>query len=68
MDGPEYGEELTMIFDTGATLTTLNRRTLDLLEIPLPAATPRLRLHTAAGEIEAPPVLPDAASPGHAAA
>jgi len=57
VDGPEYGEELTMIFDTGATLTTLNRHTLDLLEIPVPSDAPRIQLNTAAGEIEAELVL-----------
>ncbi|MBW2273650.1 MAG: retropepsin-like domain-containing protein [Deltaproteobacteria bacterium] len=60
VDGPEYGEELTMIFDTGATLSTLNRHTLDLLEIPVPVDAPRIRLNTAAGEIEVDLVLADA--------
>jgi hypothetical protein len=60
IDGPEYGEELRMIFDTGATLTTLNRHTLDLLDIPIPRNAPRIQLNTAAGEIEAQLVLVDA--------
>jgi len=59
-DGPEFGEDLTFIFDTGATLTTLDRRTLDLLDIPIPVDAPTVVVHTAAGEMEASLVLVDA--------
>jgi hypothetical protein len=59
-DGPRYGEELSMIFDTGATFTTLNRRALEMLEVPVPADAPVAVLRTANGEVEAPLVLVDA--------
>jgi hypothetical protein len=59
-DGPRYGEELPMVFDTGATYTTLDRRALELLEIPVPADAPLAVLRTANGEVEAPLVLADA--------
>ncbi len=60
LDGPEVGEQVEMIFDTGATLTTLDRATLDRLDIAVPADAPRVTLRTANGEIEAPLVLVDA--------
>ncbi len=59
-DGGEFGEEFNMIFDTGATLTTLNRRSLELLDIPVPPDAPTIVLHTAAGEMEAALALLDA--------
>lgn len=59
-DGPRYGEEFPMIFDTGATYTTLNRAALDLLEVEVPDDAPLVLLRTANGEIEAPLVLVDA--------
>lgn len=60
VDGPELGERFTMIFDTGATYTTLSRAALDTLDIHVPGDAPRARLQTAGGEIEAPLVLVDA--------
>ena len=60
VDGPRYGEEFSMIFDTGATYTTLNRRALALLEVEVPRDAPIAKLRTASGEIEAPLVLVDA--------
>ena len=59
-DGPRYGEEFPMIFDTGATYTTLNRAALERLEIDVPRDAPNAVLRTANGEIEAPLVLVDA--------
>lgn len=59
-DGPRYGEEFTMIFDTGATYTTLDRAALATLEVPVPADAPTAVLRTANGEVEAPLVLVDA--------
>lgn len=59
-DGPRYGEEFPMIFDTGATYTTLNREALGQLEIEIPRDAPLAILRTANGEIEAPLVLVDA--------
>ncbi len=59
-DGARYGEEFSMIFDTGATYTTLNREALGLLEIEVPRDAPIAVLRTANGEIEAPLVLVDA--------
>jgi hypothetical protein len=60
-DGPVYGEEFAMIFDTGATYTTLGREALGVLEIDVPLDAPRVTLHTAAGESVVPLVLADAA-------
>jgi energy-coupling factor transporter transmembrane protein EcfT len=59
-DGGEFGEEFKMIFDTGATLTTLNRRSLELLDVHIPPDAPTIVLHTAAGEMEASLALLDA--------
>jgi predicted aspartyl protease len=60
VDGSRYGEEFSMIFDTGATYTTLNRQALALLEIEVPRDAPIANLRTASGEIQAPLVLVDA--------
>jgi len=60
VDGPAVGEPLEMIFDTGATFTTLDRATLDRLGVPLEADAPWITLRTANGPIEAPLVLVDA--------
>jgi hypothetical protein len=59
-DGPRYGEEFVMIFDTGATYTTLSRAALALLEVDVPPDAPIAVLRTANGEIEAPLVQVDA--------
>ncbi len=60
VDGPEFGEEVEMIFDTGATLSTLDQRTLETLDIHIPPDAPTVQLHTAAGEVEARLALLDA--------
>jgi hypothetical protein len=60
-DGPVYGDEFAMIFDTGATYTTLSREALGMLGVDVPLDAPRVTLHTAAGESVVPLVLLDAA-------
>jgi clan AA aspartic protease (TIGR02281 family) len=60
VDGPAVGEQVEMLFDTGATLTTLDRATLDRIGITIPTDAPWVSLRTANGEIEAPLVLVDA--------
>lgn len=42
--------EVTMIFDTGASFTTLDTETLRALGVRVPADAPEVRVHTAAGE------------------
>lgn len=49
--------DLTMLFDTGATLTTMNRATLRRLGVSVPADAPVLELRTANGPAQAPIVL-----------
>jgi len=60
VDGPVVGERVEMIFDTGATFTTLDRSTLARLEVAIRHDAPRITLRTANGPIEAPLVLVDA--------
>ncbi|MBW2229226.1 MAG: retropepsin-like domain-containing protein [Deltaproteobacteria bacterium] len=60
IDGPRLGEQFDMIFDTGATFTTLDERTLRALGLDVPVSAPRVTLQTANGRIEAPLVLVDA--------
>lgn len=60
IDGPEIGEGFTMVFDTGATLTTLDRASLRAIGIPIPSDAPRVTLQTAGGVIQANLVLVDA--------
>lgn len=60
VDGPRVGERLQMIFDTGATFTTLDHATLDRLGVRVEPDAPWITLHTANGAIEAPLVLVDA--------
>ena len=59
-DGPRYGEEFQMIFDTGATYTTLDRASLEQLELEISRHAPHATLRTANGEVDAPLVLVDA--------
>lgn len=58
-DGPEFSEELPLLFDTGATLTTLDRDALRALGVPIPSDSPTARFQTANGEVESPLVLLD---------
>jgi len=54
-----HTEDLWMLFDTGATYTTLNATTLAALGVPVPADSPVVTLGTANGDIEAPVVMID---------
>lgn len=49
--------EVRMIFDTGATLTTLNRATLRKIGVRVPPDAPKMMVHTAAGPKETQVVL-----------
>ena len=60
IDGPETGEEFTMIFDTGATFTTLDYASLSEIGVRIERDAPRVTLFTANGTIEAALVLVDA--------
>lgn len=51
--------ERWMLFDTGATFTTLTREALDTLGVAVPDNAPTAQLHTANGITEAPLVLID---------
>jgi clan AA aspartic protease (TIGR02281 family) len=54
----QMGElDLSMLFDTGATLTTLDRRTLARLGVSVPHDAPVIQLRTANGPAQAPIVL-----------
>ena len=59
-DGPRYGEEFQMIFDTGATYTTLDSASLEQLELEVSPRAPHATLRTANGEVDAPLILVDA--------
>lgn len=58
-DGPSYSEELALLFDTGATLTTLDRGALRSLGLEVSSDAPTARFQTANGEVESPLVLLD---------
>ncbi|MFT5442888.1 MAG: hypothetical protein ACI8W3_001932 [Myxococcota bacterium] len=60
VDGPDFGEELKFVFDTGATLTTMSEDSLGLLGITIKDDAPVVKLRTASGELEARLVLVDA--------
>ena len=57
LDGPEHSEELLLLFDTGATFTTLDRETLRSLGVTVPSDAPTARFNTANGTMESPMVL-----------
>ncbi len=59
VEGPRKELEVNMIFDTGATLTTLNRATLRKIGVRVPDDAPRMQVHTAAGPQETVAVLVD---------
>jgi predicted aspartyl protease len=59
-DGPVYGEEFALLFDTGATYTTLNREALAAIGVEVPPDAPTVTLHTAGGEASSQLVLVDA--------
>ena len=60
IDGPVLGDQYAMIFDTGATLTTLDRHTVEAIGLEVSPDAPRIHLQTANGEIVAPLILVDA--------
>ena len=49
--GPGGEAEVKMIFDTGATITTVNRATLDRLGLVLDSSAPSIQSHTANGVV-----------------
>jgi len=49
VEGPKRQLEVTMLFDTGATLTTLDRATLRKIGVKVPRDAPRMTMQTAAG-------------------
>lgn len=53
LEGPRGGIDVSMIFDTGATLTTLDPATLDSLGLVVPADAPEVTVRTAGGERQA---------------
>ena len=59
VEGPRREAEITMIFDTGATLTTLDKATLRRIGIRVPKDAPKMSVHTAAGPRETQVVLVD---------
>jgi len=65
IDAPAGPREIELLFDTGATLTTLDRRTLGELGIPIPADSPVAVLQTANGRVESPVVLLERLWLGH---
>lgn len=56
-EGVRSDRELTMLFDTGASFTTLDRANLATLGVAVNDDLPTVRLNTANGTIEAPVVL-----------
>lgn len=60
LDGPDYGDRFRMIFDTGASFTTVTPEALAEIDVAIPSDAPRVTLNTAGGQIRAPLVLLDA--------
>ncbi|MEE2828187.1 MAG: retropepsin-like aspartic protease [Myxococcota bacterium] len=56
-EGSGVTSELAVLFDTGATITTLDRGALRSLRVEVPADAPTARFQTANGEVESPLVL-----------
>jgi clan AA aspartic protease (TIGR02281 family) len=65
VEGEVGPREIELLFDTGATLTTLDRKTLAELGIPIPRDSPVAVLQTANGPVESPVVLVDRLWLGH---
>jgi predicted aspartyl protease len=57
VEGPRRQVETSMIFDTGATITTLDRATLRQIGVRIPDDAPVMKVHTAAGPRETRVVL-----------
>jgi clan AA aspartic protease (TIGR02281 family) len=49
IEGPRRQVEVSMVFDTGASITTLNRATLRKIGVRIPDDAPQMTVHTAAG-------------------
>lgn len=62
--GPRTEVTHTMLFDTGATLTTLSAEALDELGAGVPPDAPIVTLNTAGGQVQAPLVLLDGVALG----
>ncbi len=60
LDGPDFGDRFRMIFDTGASFTTVTPDALAEIDVDVPRNAPRVTLNTAGGPIDAPLVLLDA--------
>jgi len=58
-DGPSDSQELPVLFDTGATFTTLDRGALGRLGVRVPDDAPMATFQTANGRVESPMVLLD---------
>lgn len=56
-DGPHFSEELEVLFDTGATFTTLDRGVLKALGVIVPDDAPMANFQTANGKVSSPMVL-----------
>ncbi len=65
VEGSEGPQTVAFLFDTGATLTTLDRRTLAELGVAVPEDAPVAVLQTANGVVESPIVLLDGLWLGH---
>ena len=59
VEGGRKSADVTMIFDTGATLTTLDRTTLRKIGVSVPRDAPTMQVHTAAGPRETQLVMVD---------
>jgi len=59
IDGPDDSHQIQLLFDTGATFTTLDRGTLLGFGVTIPEDAPRARFQTANGPMESPMVLLD---------
>ena len=59
IEGARRSADVTMIFDTGATVTTLDRATLRKIGVSIPRDAPVMKFHTAAGPRETQLVMVD---------
>jgi hypothetical protein len=59
IDGPDFSARFALLFDTGATFTTLSSAALEQLGVRIAPDAPRVTMRTANGEIEAPLALID---------
>jgi predicted aspartyl protease len=59
-------QEVSFLYDTGASLTTIDQATLQRLGVPIPADAPRIRTQTANGTVEQPLLVLDSIDVGGA--